>query len=212
MRKNSEIADLIEKYRKTRKISQEELGKKLGVNRSTISRYASHEIPFPENKILTAAKALDLDYSFLIGEELMSMTGKTMVRPLVGKIVAGRPLESYEIPEDVEIPLNIGLKHPNSKLLEITGNSMNKLFPDGQYILIDPDEQVCNGDVAAVRLNGTEYTVKRFYRLKKGVVLEPDSYDEKEHSIMITNPYELEEVYIEGKVVWDMANPSKRKY
>lgn len=212
MRKNSEIADLIEKYRKTRKISQEELGKKLGVNRSTISRYASHEIPFPENKIITAAKALDVDYSFLIGEDLITATGRTMVKPLIGRIVAGRPLETYEIPEEVEIPFNIGMKHPNSKLLEITGNSMNKLFPDGQYVLIDPEEEVYNGDVAAVRLNCTEYTVKRFYKLKSGVVLEPDSYDESQHSIMITNPIELEEVYIEGKVVWDMANPSKRKY
>ncbi|MEQ7196910.1 LexA family protein [Enterococcus avium] len=212
MRKNSEIADLIEKYRKTRKMSQDELGKKLGVNRSTISRYASHEIPFPENKIITAAKALDVDYSFLIGEDLITATGRTMVKPLIGRIVAGRPLETYEIPEEVEIPFNIGMKHPNSKLLEITGNSMNKLFPDGQYVLIDPEEEVYNGDVAAVRLNCTEYTVKRFYKLKSGVVLEPDSYDESQHSIMITNPIELEEVYIEGKVVWDMANPSKRKY
>lgn len=212
MRKNSEIADLIEKYRKIRNISQDKLGKILGVNRSTISRYASHEIPFPENKIITAAKALGIDYAFLVGEELMPIKGKTMVKPLVGKIVAGRPLESYEIPEDIEIPYNIGMKHPNGKLLEITGPSMNKLFPDGQYVLIDPDEPVYNGDVAAIRLNGTEYTVKRFYKLKTGIVLEPDSYDETFNPIMISNPQDLEEVFIEGKVVWDMRNPSKRKY
>lgn len=212
MRKNSEIADLIEKYRKMRNISQERLGKLLGVNRSTISRYASHEIPFPENKIITAAKALDIDYSFLVGEELMPTKGKTMVKPLVGKIVAGQPLESYEVPEDIEIPYNIGMKHPNGKLLEITGASMNRLFPEGQYVLIDPDETVYNGDVAAVRLNGTEYTVKRFYKLKNGIVLEPDSHEDNYHPIIITNPMELEEVHIEGKVVWDMRNPSKKKY
>ncbi|MEG0900259.1 MAG: S24 family peptidase [Oscillospiraceae bacterium] len=78
--------------------------------------------------------------------------------------------------------------------------------------IVDPKKKVESKDVGVIRLNGTETTVKRVYYMKNGIVLEPDSSDSNYRSMLITNPDELKDVHIEGKVVWDMANPYKKKY
>jgi repressor LexA len=43
--------------------------------------------------------------------------------------------------------------------------------------LIDPCEEVKNGEVAAVSVDGQDATLKRFYHLQNTLVLEPDSFD-----------------------------------
>ncbi|WP_280513121.1 LexA family transcriptional regulator [Carnobacterium viridans] len=55
---------------------------------------------------------------------------------LKGKVAAGLPLEMFDVPELVSVPYEVRERYPNSYLLELKGDSMNKLFMDGSYVLI----------------------------------------------------------------------------
>ena len=209
-RDDKSLVDIIRNRRKELNITQEELGKVMGVSKFAVSKYENGDRPFPRETLPEVAAFLDLDYFHLTGKTPVKGTSSTML--LIGKVVAGSPLETYPDPVPFEVPLTIKEEHPNGFLLEVTGDSMDQLFPDGQLVLVDPQKEVRTKDVAAVRINGTETTVKRVYLMDRGIVLEPVSNNDKYRSIMITNPEDLAEIHIEGKVVWDMANPNKKKY
>lgn len=209
-RDEKSLVDIIRNRRKELKITQEELGKVMGVSKFAVSKYENGDRPFPRENLPEVAELLNLDYFFLTGKTPVKGTSETM--PLIGKVIAGSPLESYPDPTPYEVPSSIKQSHPFGYLLEVTGDSMDQLFPDGQLVLVDPKQEVHTKDVAVVRINGTETTIKRVYLMDRGIVLEPVSNNDKYRSIMITNPEDLAEIHIEGKVVWDMANPNKKKY
>ena len=79
---------------------------------------------------------------------------------------------------------------------------MNRLFPDGSLVLIDPDTDVRNGDVAVVFVNGDDATVKRIYMEGDAIRLHPESYDSEYRDRVIdsTDP-DAPNVRIIGKVV-----------
>lgn len=98
--------------------------------------------------------------------------------PLVGRIAAGTPREAiYQVGETHDAPEALWQAHPNGFWLTISGNSMNRLFADGTLVLIDPDEEVRNGDVGVVFVNGDDATLKRVYYDGETVRLHPESYD-----------------------------------
>ncbi|WP_308618620.1 LexA family transcriptional regulator [uncultured Enterococcus sp.] len=205
------LIEIIKNRRKELKISQEQLGKAMGgLSKFAISKYENGERKFPREYLPEVAQLLDLDYYYLSGKK--AVIGSNSYADFIGRVVAGQPLETYPDPIKVEVPAAIKEKHPYAYYLEVDGDSMNNLFLDGQLILVDPKAEVKSKDIAVVRINGTETTVKRIYFMNTGIVLEPDSNDPKFRSILITKPTDLEEVHIEGKVVWDMANPFKKKY
>lgn len=207
-----ELAAIMKQARKDNKISQLEIAPRLGLNNATLSKYENGKLPFPDSVLIKLSNIYNLDYYTLPGVEKPRLVGSKETMPLIGTIVAGRPLVTYSNPTQVQVPSEIKEKYPNGYLLETSGDSMNKLFPDGQLLVIDPDEEVETGKVYAVRINGDETTVKRVIKGKRLLVLEPDSYDPSYKPMLIDDPMVLSEVYIEGRVVWDMANPGKKKY
>ena len=69
--------------------------------------------------------------------------------------------------------------------MKVTGESMKPTIQDGEYVLVRKKEQVENGEIAVVRFRrdvGTEElqaTVKRYYREKDHILLQPDNEDAK---------------------------------
>lgn len=111
--------------------------------------------------------------------------------PVVGRIAAGTPREAIaQSGESHELPDTIYYEHEHAFFLVVAGNSMNRLFPEGSLVLIDPDEPVRNGDVGAVFVNGDDATLKRVYFEGTAVRLSPESYDPEYRDRVIdgTNP------------------------
>lgn len=123
--------------------------------------------------------------------------------PIVGTIAAGSAKEAIE-QSDRYHPLPDGVYDKAADLvwLEVSGNSMNRLFPDGSLVLVDRSARVRNGDVAAVFVNGDDVTVKRVYLDGKSVVLHPESYDPDymDRTIDSSSP-DAPAVHFFGKVV-----------
>lgn len=126
--------------------------------------------------------------------------------PIVGKIPAGEPLLAEDnivayLPID---PSMYGLSNPdNLFFLQVIGDSMNNVIPDGSYVLIKKQDYAETGDVVAAIINGdNEATLKRFKQLDDMfILLEPDSTN-PEHIQRVINLKDTD-FKIVGKVIGD---------
>lgn len=91
---------------------------------------------------------------------------------LVGRIAAGQPLEAVE--QDEELGFDEWEGSDNKFALRVSGESMiEEHIADGDYVVIQRQEQARDGQIVAVRDDDGEATLKRFFRERNRVRLEP---------------------------------------
>ncbi|MDR1015691.1 MAG: hypothetical protein LBL86_12060 [Coriobacteriales bacterium] len=124
--------------------------------------------------------------------------------PLRGRVPAGEPVEMCPVDDYFPVPRQVMEREPGSFLLEVSGESMNKVLPRYSYALVNPNKtEVVDDEVYAVNVNGHDSTVKRVRRLNNGLELVPDSTDPtfQPKTYDFGRP-ETEGIRIIGKVVW----------
>jgi repressor LexA len=91
---------------------------------------------------------------------------------LVGRIAAGQPLEAVEQHEELTFS---DWTEPGDKFaLKVTGDSMiEEHIADGDFVILRRQEQARDGQIVAVRDEDGEATLKKFYRDKNRIRLEP---------------------------------------
>ncbi len=83
--------------------------------------------------------------------------------PLLGRIAAGVPVESFASQEKLNFADFIG--HSETYALEVRGDSMiEDHICSGDYVLVERTDQVRDGEIVVALVDGTETTLKRFYR------------------------------------------------
>ncbi len=110
--------------------------------------------------------------------ELLDMPAKNTVSvPLVGRIRAGRPEPAVEDIEDYVSLDSRFFRCRGAFLLRVQGTSMTGAgIEEGDYILVRPQRHASNGEIVVALVNG-EATVKRFFRRKDHIVLQPENPD-----------------------------------
>ena len=102
---------------------------------------------------------------------------KEMVNiPIIGKVTAGLPILANENVEDTfPIPLDY-IRHNNELfMLNISGDSMiNAGIFDGDLAIIEECKTANNGEIV-VALIENEATIKRFYKEKNHIRLQPEN-------------------------------------
>lgn len=121
--------------------------------------------------------------------------------PLLGRVHAGDACEPDVIDDRIPIPYEVRSAHPDGYFLEVEGNCMSRVYPEGCHIYIDPRQQPRNGSVAVVSIDGADYVMRRLYNTGRTVVLSPDSWDDCYEDIVITGEDERTVEYV-GTVVW----------
>ncbi len=92
---------------------------------------------------------------------------------LVGRIAAGAPVEAIE-QTDEELTFTEWVEPGDKFALRVTGESMiEEHIADGDFVIIRKQEQARDGQIVAVRDEDGEATLKRFYREKHRIRLEP---------------------------------------
>jgi repressor LexA len=93
--------------------------------------------------------------------------------PLIGRIAAGEPILAAENIEDHITIERIFPMDGRCFALRVKGNSMiEDGIHDGDIVVVRPQRTAENGDIVVALLDD-EATVKRFYREKKHVRLQP---------------------------------------
>ncbi len=106
--------------------------------------------------------------------------------PLVGTIAAGKPIEAIAEKENLAVPLEL-LPHLNCYALQVKGESMiDDGILDGDYVVVERNFYPQNGDVVVALLDNENATLKRYYRERSRIRLQPAN--KKMRPIYARNP------------------------
>jgi repressor LexA len=114
--------------------------------------------------------------------------------PVVGEIAAGQPIEAYQdATETLEVPRSLQARD-DSYVLRVRGRSMvDALIDDGDFVVVQPQATAQDGDIVVALLEDNGVTLKRFYREKDRIRLQPENPE--------MEPIYATELQIQGKVV-----------
>lgn len=111
--------------------------------------------------------------------------------PLLGAVAAGKPIEAVTTNESIDIPRDM-MGH-NVFALRVRGESMiEDGIMNGDYIIVEQAKTARNGDIVVALVDNDNVTLKRFYKEKDRIRLQPAN------STM--SPIFLTHVAIQGKV------------
>lgn len=113
----------------------------------------------------------------LVDKALYSRPSKeTLNVPLVGRVTAGTPVLASENIEDYfPIPTEF-VGAGEFFMLRVRGDSMIQAgILDGDHVIVRKQDTAENGDIVVALVNGDEATVKRLYREKDHVRLQPEN-------------------------------------
>ena len=124
----------------------------------------------------------------------MPVERETLTLPVMGEIAAGQPIEAYEDPaETLEVPASMDARE-DSYVLRVRGKSMiDALIDDGDFVIVQPQATARDGDIVVALLEDNGVTLKRFFREKDRIRLQPANAE--------MDPIYATEVQIQGKVV-----------
>lgn len=92
--------------------------------------------------------------------------------PLMGTIAAGKPIEAVRTPETIDIPRD--MSGHNVYALRVKGESMiEDGILSGDYVIIEHAKTARNGDIVVAMVDHDNVTLKRFYKEKDCVRLQP---------------------------------------
>lgn len=120
---------------------------------------------------------------------------RTVNIPLIGTVTAGTPILAQENIEEVfAFPQSLLGTTSETFMLKVDGDSMIKagIF-DGDYIMVRQQNTANNSDIVVALVNGEAATVKRFFKEKNQIRLQPEN-DSME-------PFYEKDVTILGKVI-----------
>jgi repressor LexA len=117
----------------------------------------------------TKPRAIEL----MVGKARRALKGPGV--PVVGNVAAGEPILADENIEDYyEVPSVIG-GEGDDYILKVRGDSMKDAgILEGDFVVVRPTDEAANGEIV-VALLGDEATVKRFYRERNAIRLEPEN-------------------------------------
>ena len=111
----------------------------------------------------------------VLDEEVNWLSDHVSAVPVVGKVTAGAPILAIEnIEEYFPLPKQL-TRHDETFILNVKGTSMiNAGIHDGDQIIVRKQEHANNGEIV-VALIEDEVTVKRFFKEKNCVRLQPEN-------------------------------------
>ena len=189
-------------------MSQKDLAEALGIARSTVAMWETkNAIPNMDTmdklRDFFNIEVADLFTPYVEARADGQYSSKEL--RVFGRIAAGTPIEMESGDFGFPCPTYLINKHPKAFYLQVDGESMSRVLPDGCYVLIDPSQcdPIVNGQVYAVCVNGYDATVKRVRQLANGIELIPDSLDPTYHPVVYDATSEdTETITIIGRVVW----------
>lgn len=117
--------------------------------------------------------------------------------PLLGRVAAGLPIESLMHEESLAVPDAILPRRGPNYALKVQGSSMiDEHIVDGDFVVVHGKNSAEDGEMVIALVNGSEATVKKFYREPGGWIrLQPAN------EAMSPMRFQERDVLIQGVVV-----------
>ena len=165
----------LQKAMNIRNMKQVDLVEKTGLDKTLLSKYLSGISNARQDKLTALAEALQVNEIWLMGynipmESIPIKNIEKIKIPVLGTVKAGydylaqENIIGYESIDNVSDP-------ENYYALQVTGNSMEPLFSDGDIAIIHKQDNFDSGNTCIILVNGDEATVKKVVRMDDGIDL-----------------------------------------
>lgn len=165
----------LQKAMNIRNMKQVDLVEKTGLDKTLLSKYLSGISNARQDKLTALAEALQVNEIWLMGYDIPmeSIPIKNIEKikiPVLGTVKAGydylaqENIVGYESIDNVSDP-------ENYYALQVTGNSMEPLFSDGDIAIVHKQDNFDSGNTCIILVNGEEATVKKVVRMDDGIDL-----------------------------------------
>lgn len=166
-----EILRLIRDYRRQHGYSptMQEVGDLLGLSKVTVFEHVSAL----ERKGLLHRGAKHHARSLRVNDKVHFPDENPAQIPLVGRIAAGAPIEAVEDRQQIDLAEMFHTSHDRF-VLEVSGDSMiDDHISPGDYVICERRANPRNGDVVVALLSDGEATLKRYFRERNRIRLQP---------------------------------------
>lgn len=185
----NEVLERIYNLMNERGISGLALCKAIGISQSTFASWKQHNrIPSSEY-IASIAECLGVSTDYILTGnngtlERVQLENEPCVIKVLGKVAAGVPIEASEDVIGEEMITQKMAESGEYFGLRISGNSMEPEIHHGSIVIVRQQDDVENGDIAIVLINGGEATCKKIEKFDNGIMLVPfnKDYPEKFYS------------------------------
>lgn len=196
-------------------MSQEAFARLIGTSSSSVHRWR-HGGQMRADTLHRICSAFDLTEDDLLSDSnglaakehgripdgaIRPCASESAYAPLLGRVHAGKAQEPDVLQDAVPVPYEIIKRHPQGYFLQVEGDCMDNVYPEGCYILIDPEQRPSNGSIAVVSIDGADYVMRRLYRGANTLILSPDSHN-AEYVDMVFAATTEHTVEFHGTVVW----------
>ena len=181
------LGDWIKKYRAEHHLSMQDMANACGFSKAYIGQLEKGVNPSTGKPISPTlqtfekiAKAVGLDVDTLIKslDDNQPVTipairprQKGIRIPILGKVVAGVPLEAIEDIEGYEEITPAMARKGEYFALRVRGKSMEPFIIEGDTVIVRKQAEVETGEIAIVLVNGDEATVKEIKIHEDGLML-----------------------------------------
>ncbi len=188
------ISNNIKKLAELKNKNQSDISKELKIPKTTLNGYFNASSTPNSGNIQKLAdyfgvKKSELDPRFIQEPTNLIEINETVKIPVLGTIACGEPILADENILEYRNTFNHNLPTGELFYLKAKGDSMTPSIPDSSYVLIRRQEEVENGEIAAVLINGdTEATLKKVRRLGNNILLEAINEEYAPYLINEENP------------------------
>ncbi len=175
-RRQRQVYDFISGFVQTHGYSPsfEEIGNGLGL--SSLATVHKHITNLEKKGLLRRDynRSRSIDVLPPRGRMKQALAPPPLSLPLLGRIAAGHPIEAVENPESISLADFTGSK--DVFVLQVRGDSMqDEAILDSDYVLVEKTATARNGEIVVALVEGTETTLKRFYKEADEIRLQPSN-------------------------------------
>lgn len=171
----------ITKLRKERNLQQKEVAEAIGMNRIILNRIELGKRPLRDDEAVALADFFHVTTDYLLKGVTPPSNSKKGVRiPVLGRVVAGIPIEAVEEILDYEEITPELAATGDFFALQVKGDSMLPKLEEGDVVIVKKQADVETGEIAIVLVNGDEATIKQVKKVDGGIMLygfNPDVYE-----------------------------------
>lgn len=208
------VSDNIRELRKREGLTQTDLARLLGVTKESVCRWEKGHSAIRDRHITRMTELFNVRRDDLLGDGMGLATraslnrqglGERRIQPnripvfKIGRSVHGTSLQSYM---NAEAPADIATRHPKSFFVRMGGQEMSRLYPEGCFLLIDPNTSPWNGCSVAALVDGRNIVIRRYISGNDTAILSSHSFQTASPDLMLNR----RRVRILGVVVWYQAS------
>ena len=164
-------------------LTQDDIGRELGVGKSTISKYEKGTVALPQRAIEKLCDLFQVPSDILLGrvealsyDEAITPSADNFVGvPLLGRVHAGAPILANENIEDYIPNFANAVSGGDYFYMRVDGDCMTGDFiPEGALVLVRKQSHVNNNDIAVVRIED-EVVLRHVKYVDDHIVLVPSN-------------------------------------